>query len=251
MAEPDAVHRLALVFEFEGQVFLTHQPLRDHFDLFAERWCRKTLAPDLFVQHVHQLDSAVLGFERSIGIKATGECGSVQPLLRYFVQALLEVVKIFLCDGAARRHGVAAKAQQHARVALGHQIQRVAQVEAWDGAARAFELVLLARRGAGRKHKRGAVQFVLDARGHDADHAFMKVGVEHTNGGRRFFVFVKQRFSDGKGLLAHAAFNLAALAVDAVQHLGQFVTARDVVGQQALNAQRHVGQAAGRVDARP
>jgi hypothetical protein len=55
---------------------------------------------------------------------------------------------------------------------------------------------------------------------------------------------------DLQRLLAHAALDVAPLAVDAVQHARQFVGARRVVGQQALDAQRHVGQPAGRVDAR-
>jgi hypothetical protein len=41
---------------------------------------------------------------------------------------------------------MAAEAQQHARMALGHQVQRVAQMKARNRAARALELVLLARR---------------------------------------------------------------------------------------------------------
>ncbi len=56
---------------------------------------------------------------------------------------------------AACRHGVAAKAQQHLGVALGHQVQRIAQVKAGNGAARAFELVRLALGLAGGKHKVG------------------------------------------------------------------------------------------------
>ena len=43
-------------------------------------------------------------------------------------QALLKSVQAVFVDGATCCHGVAAKAQQHAGVALGHQIQRVTQV---------------------------------------------------------------------------------------------------------------------------
>ena len=94
------------------------------------------------------------------------------------------------------------------------------------------------------------MQLVLDARGHDADHAFVEVGVEHADGRRRLLAFVEQRLGDQQRLLAHVALDLAPLAVDAVQRARQFVGARRVVGQQAFDAQRHVGQPAGRVDAR-
>ncbi len=56
-----------------------------------------------------------------------------------------------------------AEAKQHARVPLGNEVERVAQVKAGDGAARALELVLPARRLAGREDEGGTVQPVLDA----------------------------------------------------------------------------------------
>ena len=110
--------------------------------------------------------------------------------------------------------------------------------------------MLLARRAAGGKHKGGAVQLVLDAAGHDAHHAFVKVGVEHADGGRGLLALVKQALGHQHGLLAHAALDLAAFAVDAVQRGGQLGSAACVVCQQAFDAQRHVGQAACGVDAR-
>ena len=42
-------------------------------------------------------------------------------------------------DGAARRHRMAAEAQQHARVPLGDEVERVAQVKAGDRAAGALQ----------------------------------------------------------------------------------------------------------------
>ena len=168
-----------------------------------------------------------------------------------FVEAVLERIEVFFGNGAARRHGVAAKTQQHAGVAFGHQVECVAQVKPRDRAPRPFQLMLLARCGAGGEDKGGAVQLVFDAGGHDADHTFVKVGVKHANSGWRLIGFVEQRLGNGKRLLAHVAFNVAALAVDAIQHFGQLVAARGVVGEQAFNAQRHVRQAPGGVDAGP
>ena len=123
-------------------------------------------------------------------------------------------------------------------------------MKAWDGAARTLELVLTPWRGAGGKHKGGPVQLVFQARGHDADNPFMKIRVNHADGRRRLVVRVYQGFGDGKGLVAHVALDLAPLAVDAVQRLRQFGGTAGVVGQQALNAQGHVRQAAGGVEAR-
>ena len=88
---------------------------------------------------------------------AAGEGGGVQPLGRYLGQGLLEHGELFARHGAAGGHGVAAEAQQHAGVALGHQVECVAQVKAGDGAARALQLSFLARCLAGGKNEGGAV----------------------------------------------------------------------------------------------
>ena len=158
----------------------------------------------------------------------------------HLLQRLFKGVKVLFGHRATGRHGVAAKAQQHARVALGHQVQRVTQMKAGNGAARALELMLFARRAAGRKHKGRPVQLVFDARGHDAHHAFMKVRVKNRHRRRRLFVLVNHRVGGQLGLLAHVGFDGAPLAVDAIQRAGKFFAAAGVVGQQAFNAQRHV-----------
>ena len=77
MAEPDGVYRFALVLELERQVFFTHQALRDHFDLFAEGGGGKALAPDGFVQGVHQIHTPVSGQERAVGGQAALQGGGV------------------------------------------------------------------------------------------------------------------------------------------------------------------------------
>ena len=104
---------------------------------------------------------------------------------------------------------------------------------------------------AGGKNKGRAMQLVLDARGHNADHALVKRGVKEADGGRRCLIVAEQGFGHRERLIAHAALDFAAVAVDAVQCFGQFVGARRIVAEQALYTQRHVGQASGGVDARP
>ncbi len=51
-------------------------------------------------------------------------------------------------------------------------------------------------------------------------------------------------------LLAHGGFDLASLAVDAIQRARQLVRALRVVGDQAFDAQPHVAQTPGGVEAR-
>ena len=110
--------------------------------------------------------------------------------------------------------------------------------------------MLVPRRAAGGEDEAGPVHAVLDARGHDADHAFVEIGVEHADGGRRRHAVRAQALGHEQGLLAHAAFQLAALAVDGVQHLGQVGGAARIVCGQALDADGHVGQPACCIDAR-
>ena len=72
--------------------------------------------------------------------------------------------------------------------------------------------MLLARRLAGGKDKAGPVKLVFDACRDDADHAFIKFGVEHTNGRWRFVVGVEQGLGYLHGHVAHIAFYDAAIA---------------------------------------
>ena len=236
--------------QLQRQVPLADQALTDDFQFFAEQRRRKALAPDGGVQGVGHVGAAVLRRQRAVGGQAPRQGGGVQPFGGDVLQRLLEALELVFGDGAAGRHGVAAKAQQHAGVALGQQVQRVAQVKAGDRAARALQLVLASRRAAGGEHEGGAVPAVLQPGGDDADHAFVEVGVEHRQGRRRLLRDVDQALGDLHRLLAHAAFDLAPLAVDGVELARQFIGARGVVAQQQLDAQRHVGQPPGGVDAR-
>ena len=228
---------------------LAHQALRDHLQLLAKRGRSKTLAPDLLLERIDHIGAPVLRCERAVGFELTRQRRSVQPFVRHLLQGLLEGLELIPGHGAAGRHGMATKAQQHAGMALGHQIERIAQVKAGDRAARALELVGLALGAAGRKHKGRAVHLVLDARGHDAHHALVKVGLEDDHC-RRGCVRVGPGIGDGHRLLAHMAFDVAAFAVDLVELLGQLQRPCGLVGEQAFDAQGHVRQTAGGIDAR-
>jgi hypothetical protein len=81
----------------------------------------------------------------------------------------------------------------------------------------------LSGRPAPREDEGRPVQAVLQAAGDDAHHAFVELGVEQRHGGRRLVraLFGHQVFQRRFGLLAHAGFHLAPLAVDGVQLLRQ------------------------------
>ncbi len=192
----------------------------------------------------------VLGRERPVGVEPAGQGGGVEPLLRD------------LAPAPVRRPGTARAPPCSRPPSRGRRSAAARPDGAWrpgrahraggsrDRAARALELVRLAVGGAGREDEGRPVEAVLDARGHDADHAFVEVGAEDADRGRRRQAVVEQRLGQQQGLVAHAAFDVAPLAVDAVEHAREFVGAAGVVGQQAFDAERHVGEPAGRVDAR-
>ena len=126
------------------------------------------------------------------------------------------------------------------------QVERVAQVQALDRPARALEGAVLAE---GEDEGR-PVQPVLEARGDDADHALVEVGVVDGEGGIDLAGRGHGAVDQPLGLLAHPGLDRAPLAVDGVERGGELGGAARVVGQQALDAERHVGQPPGGVEAR-
>ena len=79
VAEPHAVHRLALVAQLERQVFFAHQALAQYHQLLAEHGRGKALAPYGLLQRVGHVQAAVLGRQRAVGGQALGQGGGVQP----------------------------------------------------------------------------------------------------------------------------------------------------------------------------
>ena len=111
--------------------------------------------------------------------------------------------------------------------------------------------MLLARRRAGGKHEGRAVQLVLQARGDDADHAFVEAGVEHADRRRRLVAFVEQRSRQSASACSRMPPSISRRSRLMPSSVRASSSARaGVVGQQAFDAQRHVGQAPGGVDAR-
>ena len=94
---------------------------------------------------------------------------------------------------------MAAEALQQLRMALAHQVERIAQVQALDRSAGALERPVLA---AGEDEGR-PVQPVLEARGDDADHALVEVGVVDGEGGVDLAGGGERTVDQALGLLAH------------------------------------------------
>jgi len=113
---------------------LPQQALRQHLELFAKQRRGKALAPNLLLQRVAQVQAAVLGLERAVGLEALLQGGGVEPFAADLLEGGGKGGQLIGGNGAAGRGSVATKAQQHAGVALGDQIECVAQVKTHDRA---------------------------------------------------------------------------------------------------------------------
>ncbi len=151
---------------------------------------------------------SVAVFQRAVGVQGAQEFVGRNQLPCNGLEFRLEFAQVVFGQGQSGRGRVAAEALQQLGMALGHQIERVAQVQAGNRAAGAFEFAFVAAgEGEGR-----AVQLLLDAAGEDADHALVPVRVEQRQAGAALGIEV---FEQDVGRLAHVGFDGAALAVDA------------------------------------
>jgi len=146
---------------------------------------------------------------------------------------------------------VPAKAQDQVGLALGDEVEAVAQVQAGDRTARAAQVARDAAFGRARERDHRPVQLVFDARGEDAHHALVPGLVKERDARARRFgqlaAFIDHR---GHRLLQHAAFDRAPLAVERIQLLRAVGRARRVVGDQAFDAKAHVREASRGIEAR-
>ena len=125
--------------------------------------------------------------------------------------------------------------------------QGVADVQAGDGAGRAFEVFAVVVGGEGDGRPMG---LFADSGGQDADHALVPVLVEQGQPpGQAFNV----EGHGGKQVLSlgfHVFFDAAAFAVEVVQFPGEAQGFVAAVGEQAGDADTHIVQPAGGVQAR-
>jgi hypothetical protein len=121
---------------------------------------------------------------------------------------------------------------------LADEVERIAQVKAVDRAARSLQRAVLAE----REDEARPVQAILQARGDDADDAFVERRIEDRERGLDRAAQREGAVDLRLGVLAHRRLERAPLAVDGVEHRRELVRARGVVAEQALDAERHVGQ---------
>jgi hypothetical protein len=192
VAEPDAVDRLPLVPQLQRQVLLAHQPLRHHLHLLAEGRRREALAPHLLVQRVDQVGG---GTRARAGRRcAAGAAAWRRP-----------AIPAPPAPAPARTRRGALATVQPAAIAWppkrsstpGWRLAtRSSASRRWKpGIERPEPLSSCSLPGAwlAANTKVGPVEAVLDARGDDADHAFVEVGVEHAERRRRLLAFLEQR----------------------------------------------------------
>ena len=225
-------------------MLVLEQALVAHLETVGEHRRRKTLAPGFGFHQGCRVQVHQRRFQCAVGFYRTGERRRFDHVGHRLFKRFAKARQIVLAQRQAGGHRVAAEADDEAGLALGHEVERVAQVQAGDGAAGALEFPFVAaREGNGR-----AVRALLDARGHDADDALVPVRVEQRQ---------RRRFTDvdaGQlrlGFLLHALFDVAPFSVHRVELFGQRQRACEVVGDQAFDADGHVREAPGGIEARP
>src|SRR2546426_5235217 len=222
---------------------LADQALAFDGECIAEEGLRKALAPDLRLEQARDLEGAMRRLERAVGLHGVEPRFRRQQLLERALEQRAEALVIRFGDRQSCRLRVAAEALDQARRALGDEIEAVAQVQPGQRASGPLEQ---AAGGGAREADNRAVQAVLQARGEDADHALVPARNEE---GRtvlfgKLFCFIER-------LLEHDSLDLPALPFEAIELLRAVRGARLVVGDQALDAEAHVGEPAGGVEARP
>ncbi len=186
------------------------------------------------------------GCEAAVRIERPGEIGGRQLLPGDRLEHRGEARQIGLGEREAGGERVAAELREQARGALGREVERVAQVEAGDRAPRALELAA----GAAGEHDGRTMVAVLEPPGDDADDALMPIGVEEAERVRiRLGAVDGAGFERGQRLFLHRRLDVAALAVQPVELGGERHRRRLGVGEQAADAERHVGETAGGVEA--
>ena len=147
----------------------------------------------------------------------------------------------------ARSHGVAAERPHEARVAARAVGDGVADVQARNRAGGTLEQVR--RRVVVREDHRRAVVALAQSRRDDAYHALVPAGLVDADRrvhGVAYGLFFDQRQRIG----AHFRFDLPPIDVQRIERLGRLARFGGVLFEQARDAQRHVLQPSGGVQAR-
>ena len=215
----------------------------DDVEYTVEQWLGKALPPwPGGTQALGQWQIQFGGAQFAIAEDLVTQIPGIEMAPHLFIEGPAETVQVRLRQRQSGGHGVTTKFAQQIGVALGHCVQRVADVQTRHRARRALDFIL-ARLG---EDDHRPVQAVLDPRGEDADHPRMPVRLEQAQAhgqpgvlGQFHFVEDEHRF----GL--HFRLDITPLAIQFVQPLRQQQGRVRVVGEQAFDAQRHVLQPPG------
>jgi hypothetical protein len=129
----------------------------------------------------------------------------------------------------------------------GDRIERIPDMQARDGSRRPLQFTLAA---AGESDHR-AMETLLDTCRQDTDDALVPLRVKQTESGRQFLRIQSQRLDGSQRLRLHAGLDVLAVAVERIEPNRHGTRAGVAVRQQAFDAERHVFQASGRIQARP
>ena len=246
LIEGDGIHHPFTVAQHQLQVAFPHHALRHHVELAVERRFFEALPP-----WVVRRDQGRVGDGEIRVVQLTiGELGAAQGLRRdarvhRIAQRFAEAFQVNATNREAGRHRVATELFHEAREPGAHIGQCIADVEPLDGAGGTLELpwcrVAGVRKGDGRP-----VEALAHAAGDDADHALMPTGVIDADRAAALLGGRHQRL----GVLRHHLLDATPHDVQLVKAGGQGAGFGQVGSQQALDADAHVLQAAGGVQAR-
>ena len=251
------LNKFALHIQTQFQVPFADHALALHDKIVVELRGREALAPNLSIQQARHLQTHLGRFQRAVGFDALREVAFIEQFAGDLLEGGGKIPKIGFGDAQASRRRVPAKFPDQRRMAFADQVQRVAQMQCGDGAPGAFQLpVVRAREG-----DRRAMEFILEARREDADHALVPGFVEQYQAGRfdrlRTGTMVRMAhpaidlLQRRQRAVLHLRFDAASFAVQRVQPCCDLHRGLRIVGQQAVDAQAHVVQPARRIQARP
>ena len=106
---------------------------------FAPAAGRHALSPHLFPQLGGEFEGELANLQRAVGFVGPVQLRRREPIARDLLERRHKRRQARLADRQAGGKGVAAEARDQRGIALGHEVERVAQVEALDRPARSFE----------------------------------------------------------------------------------------------------------------
>src|SRR5690554_2035504 len=227
---------------------LTDNALAHHAEFAVKHRLRKMLSPGAgTLEQVGGVQVQLFRGQGAVGGDGGFQIFWFQGIAHGLVEGVAEPFKVVPGNGHAGGHGVAAVFFHQPRVLRVDHGQGVADVKAGDGAGRAFEVfaVVIGREGDG-----GAVGLFADSGGQDADHALVPVLVEQGQAPGQAFDVEGHGGKQVLGLGFHVFFDAAPFAVEVVQFPGEAQGFVAAVGEQAGDADAHVVQPAGGVQAR-